>query len=391
VLTVRQPASIFSPAGTTFTVGAANTFTVQASGFPAPAIALTGGTLPTGVTLTDNGNGTATLAGNPASGTGGNHALQFTASGFGAPATQAFTLTVHQAPLAVADAYNVVHDSVNAPFASILANDTGVPPPTLMSVTGTGPACSAFPCTINTANGSATVAADGTFTYTPAANFAGSDGFSYVITNVVASSGAAVTITVDNALPVVDLDGAGGGIDFAATFTEGGPAAIVNPTQLTVTDADSPQLASATIVLTNVLDAGSETLAVACIEPPPGCSGAIQLADVVFTTAAGPPATATLTITRVAPLANYQALLRTLTYANTSENPTTTPRSITVTVNDRIANNSPAAVATVAVSGVNDPPTVTAPATAITQTNTPFVFPERSASRIRTPAACRCS
>ena len=57
------------------------------------------GTLPTGVTFTSNSNGTATLSGTPAVGTGGSYPLPLRGdNGVGTNATQSFTLTVNQAP-----------------------------------------------------------------------------------------------------------------------------------------------------------------------------------------------------------------------------------------------------------------------------------------------------
>ena len=51
------------------------------------------------MTFADNDNGTATLAGTPAAGTGGTYPLTITAAnGVGPDATQSFTLTVNQAP-----------------------------------------------------------------------------------------------------------------------------------------------------------------------------------------------------------------------------------------------------------------------------------------------------
>ena len=51
------------------------------------------------MTFVDNGDGTATLAGTPAAGTGGTYALTITAANGVLPdATQTFTLTVDQAP-----------------------------------------------------------------------------------------------------------------------------------------------------------------------------------------------------------------------------------------------------------------------------------------------------
>src|SRR5208282_19352 len=94
-LTVDQAPAITSANNTTFTVGSAGTFTVTATGQPTPSLTETGA-LPTGVTFTDNGNGTATLAGTPGAGTGGTYPITIKATNAGAMATQAFTLTVDQ-------------------------------------------------------------------------------------------------------------------------------------------------------------------------------------------------------------------------------------------------------------------------------------------------------
>ncbi len=96
------PPQITSAAATTFTVGSQGTFTVAATGVPSgPTLTLSdgGATLPSGVTFHDNGNGTATLAGTPAAGTGKVYTFTITASnGVSPSAVQTFTLTVNQAP-----------------------------------------------------------------------------------------------------------------------------------------------------------------------------------------------------------------------------------------------------------------------------------------------------
>src|SRR5438067_1228609 len=56
-LTVSQPPAFTTPNATTFTAGSNGTFTVAASGFPLPALSLSGA-LPGGVSFGDNGNGT---------------------------------------------------------------------------------------------------------------------------------------------------------------------------------------------------------------------------------------------------------------------------------------------------------------------------------------------
>ena len=97
-LTVDQPAAITSGSSTTFTVGSHGSFTVTTTGFPAAAIS-ENGALPAGVTLVDNGDGTATLAGTPAVGTGGIHPFTLMAiNGVGIAALEFFSLTVNEAP-----------------------------------------------------------------------------------------------------------------------------------------------------------------------------------------------------------------------------------------------------------------------------------------------------
>ena len=68
------------------------------TGVPTAALSETGA-LPAGVTFVNNLDGTATLAGTPAVGSGGTYCLTITAANGVAPdATQTFTLTVDQAP-----------------------------------------------------------------------------------------------------------------------------------------------------------------------------------------------------------------------------------------------------------------------------------------------------
>ncbi len=85
---------ITSPASASFTVGVLGSFRVTTTGFPVPAIAVTG-SLPAGVSFVDNRNGTATLFGTPGSGSARAYPLTVRASNaIGADATQVLTLTV---------------------------------------------------------------------------------------------------------------------------------------------------------------------------------------------------------------------------------------------------------------------------------------------------------
>src|SRR5437667_421388 len=92
--TSKTAPTITSANSTTFVVGTAGSFTVTATGTPTPSLTETGA-LPSGVTFVNNGNGTATLSGTPAAGTGGNYPITITASnGVGTPASQSFLLKV---------------------------------------------------------------------------------------------------------------------------------------------------------------------------------------------------------------------------------------------------------------------------------------------------------
>jgi Putative Ig domain len=93
-LPVASAPAITSAPSATFTMGSAGTFTVTTTGFPAPALTGTGA-LPAGVTFTDNGDGTATLAGTATAGAGEQFPITITAGNtVGSNATQAFTLTI---------------------------------------------------------------------------------------------------------------------------------------------------------------------------------------------------------------------------------------------------------------------------------------------------------
>lgn len=91
-------------------------------------------------------------------------------------------------PVAANDAYSVDEDNVlNVSPPGVLANDTDVDSPVLTAVLVTGPA-----------HGTLTLNSSGSFTYTPAANFNGTDSFTYRANDGYSSSNnAIVTITVN--------------------------------------------------------------------------------------------------------------------------------------------------------------------------------------------------
>ncbi len=86
--------------------------------------------------------------------------------------------------------------------------------------------------TFATANGSITVAADGRYTYTPNANFNGTDTFDYTVTDGTLTDVGTLTITVN---PVNDAPVA---VDDAITTNENTPVNSTFDLQANDTDAD---------------------------------------------------------------------------------------------------------------------------------------------------------
>src|SRR5436190_8591498 len=122
-------APLFSSSNsTTFTVGTPGSFTIVTAGDPTPSITESG-SVPAGVTFTPNSDGTATLSGTPAVGSGNVYALTFTATNTAGTATQTFTLTVNEAPAITTQPANQTICAGTA--ASFIAAATGFPTPTL--------------------------------------------------------------------------------------------------------------------------------------------------------------------------------------------------------------------------------------------------------------------
>lgn len=142
-------------------------------------------------------------------------------------------------------------------------------------------------------------------------------------------------------VPVLDLNGPATGANYLAVFTEDeGPTSIVSP-ELTLTDADSTTLRSAKISLTNHPDGTAERLD----------------ADVSGTNIAKSynSGTGVLQLSRVDTVANYQQVLRTVTYVNASQAPDTTDRVVTFTVNDG-TGDSLGVTSTITIHSLNDAP-----------------------------------
>jgi hypothetical protein len=190
-LTEDVAPAITSANAATSIVGTPFSATVTTTGEPAPALTETGA-LPSGITFTDNGNGTATIGGTAAKGSGGSYPITITATNSSGTATQAFTLTNAEAP--------TITSAASAGFTTGVAGTytvttTGYPAAT---ITESGALPSGMTFTDN-GNGTATLAG------TPATGTAGSYPVTISATNASGSTATlalAVTVTASGA-PVI--------------------------------------------------------------------------------------------------------------------------------------------------------------------------------------------
>lgn len=167
----------------------------------------------------------------------GMYTLQLVVSDGSASDSDEVMVTANAAPLAVDDAFDVDEDTpLTVPAPGVLANDTDANSDPLTAVLVSGQPANAQSFTFN---------ADGSFNYTPNANFTGTDSFTYEANDGSADSNVAtVTITVN---PVNDA-----------------PVAVDDPSY--TTNEDGGALAGTSVLandtdeegdsLTAILDAG---------------------------------------------------------------------------------------------------------------------------------------
>ena len=182
---------------------------------------------------------------------------------------------------------------------------------------------------------------------------------------VSSTNGSVSTSIIDNdAPPVIDLDANNSsgatGADYKVTFTENTPGAGVSiaDTDIKITDPDSTMLTGATVVLTNRQDGDALNLG--------------NSVNGITINANSTNGTVTLTLSGNATLADYMQAIKNISFTNSSEDPSTVPRIITVTVTDG-GNYSNTATTTVNVAAVNDAP-VAAPVNVTGTEDTPLVL-----------------
>lgn len=152
-----------------------------------------------------------------------------------------------------------------------------------------------------------------------------------------------ITVASLASAPQVDLDAddSSGSLaaDFATTFSEDGGPVTIADSDATLSDVDSPTLASLQVVLLNQFDGASEILS----------------ADTSGTSIGASYSAGVLTLSGVDTVGNYQQVLRTISYENTSQDPNTTARVLTFIASDG-SNSSNVATATVTMLAQNDAP-----------------------------------
>ncbi|QDV13542.1 Bifunctional hemolysin/adenylate cyclase precursor [Rosistilla oblonga] len=173
-----------------------------------------------------------------------------------------------------------------------------------------------------------------------------SDSFDFTVDDgegATTSAGFTWLVTSVNDPPVAaDIESA------PLSYTENQGAVAISST-LTVADVDDTQLESAVVAITAGYDAGQDQL---------------DFVDQNGIVGAWDSGTGTLTLTGTATVAQYQSALRSVTYTNTSEQPSTANRTVSVHVNDGDRDGNPQS-REIAITAVNDLPTFVAPGTPI--------------------------
>ncbi len=217
-VTNTGPPTITSAASTSFTEGSAGTFTVTATGSPAPTFAETG-SLPTGVSLNST---TGVLSGTPATGTAGSYPITITASNGNLPnATQSFTLTVNppSVPPTITSGNATTFTAGTAGTFTVTA--TGSPAPTF-SETGALPTGVSLNPTTGVLSGTPGAGAGGSYPITITAN-----------NGVLPNATQSFTLTVDQAPTITSGSSTTFTAGTAGTFTvtsTGFPAATYSET-----------------------------------------------------------------------------------------------------------------------------------------------------------------
>lgn len=146
-----------------------------------------------------------------------------------------------------------------------------------------------------------------------------------------------------NDLPIVDLNGGEPGFDYNTQFFVSGSPVPIADFRASITDADHDTLQKLTITLTTRPDGTAESLVVNKSQ-----SSSITIEGYN-------PATGLLVLTGPAPHTAFEQVLRSITYTNSDETPTTSNRIVTVVANDSVGDSA-LATTTIAIRPSNNAP-----------------------------------
>ena len=208
----------------------------------------------------------------------------------------------------------------------------------------------------------------GTLTYTATNGTNGTASFSVTLSdngsntppnsNTSGAQSFTITVAAPNASPVVTTTAGN------LAYTENAGAVAIDP-GLTVTDSDNANLAGASVSITAGFVSAQDTL------------GFVNQNGITGNYNSG---TGVLTLTGTSTVANYQTALRSVTYTNSSDNPTAS-RTITFTASDGISVPG-SATRGIAITAVNDAPINTVPGPQTTNEDTAKVFSSGNANQI---------
>ncbi|HKG60174.1 MAG TPA: Ig-like domain-containing protein [Pyrinomonadaceae bacterium] len=336
--------AVSSPTGGTVQINGTNVEFTPTSNFFGPA----------GFTYTVTDNGTTNGSPDPKT---GNATVSFNVLAVNDPPS--FTIAAN--PPAVAQDAGL--QTVNNFATSISAgpNETGQILTFNLSPTGTTG-------TLTFSTAPAIDATTGTLTYTPTAGTNGTATFSVTLSdngsntppnsNTSAAQSFTITVVSPNASPVVTTTAGN------LAYTENAPPTAIDP-GLTVTDSDNTDLAGATVAITAGFVSAQDTLA---FTNQLGITGNYN------------SGTGVLTLTGTTTVANYQTALRSVTYQNSSDDPTAS-RTITFTATDGLSTPG-SATRGIAITAVNDGPVNTVPGPQTATEDTPKVFSNVNGNQI---------
>ncbi|WP_440683943.1 hypothetical protein, partial [Cysteiniphilum halobium] len=165
---------------------------------------------------------------------------------------------------------------------------------------------------------------------------------SFVVNDGDVNSTAAtstINVTAVNDAPVISAGS-------TLNYTENDSATAIDTT-IVISDVDDTNIESASISITNNYVNGEDILA---------------FVDTANISGSFNATTGVLSLSGSDTLANYQAALRSVTYQNTSDNPSPLARTVSFVVNDGDVNST-AATSTINVTAVNDAPVISAGST----------------------------